>query len=292
MDFAKLLEREKVILFDGAMGTQLDKRGLMGRGRCNLDNPESVLGIHKEYSQCGCRALTTNTLTMNRIYIETHNVEVSVREVNQAGAELARQAAGDTLCVFGDISSTGQLLEPYGTYKESAFYDAFKEQAGILADSGVDGFIVETMFDLREAVCAVRACKDNFPLPVIASIAFFTETKGARTVMGNSAQDCVNALTDAKADVIGANCGSIDPQQMAVIVSMIHSMTDLPVIAQPNAGKPALVEDKTVFDMTPEAFAEGIEKCLRAGARFVGGCCGTTPAHIRKTAELLRSMQR
>jgi len=110
--------------------------------------------------------------------------------------------------------------------------------------------------------------------------------------MGNSAQDCVKSFTEVGADVIGANCGSIDPQQMAVIVSMIHSMTDLPVIAQPNAGKPALVEDKTVFDMTPEAFAEGIEKCLRAGARFVGGCCGTTPAHIRKTAELLRSMQR
>ena len=288
MDFATLLERGKIILFDGAMGTQLDKRGLMGRGRCNLDASEAVLEIHKEYVQSGCQALTTNTLTMNRIYIETHNVGVSVQEVNLAGAKLARQAAGDAVCVLGDISSTGQLLEPYGTFKESAFYDAYKEQAGILAEAGVDGFVVETMFDLREAVCAVRACKDNFPLPVIASIAFFTETKGARTMMGNSAQNCVNALTDAKADVIGANCGSIDPQQMAVIVSMIRSMTNLPIIAQPNAGKPALIEDKTVFDMSPEAFAEGIKECVQAGAGLVGGCCGTTPAHIRKAAELLR----
>jgi len=288
MDFLTLLEREKIILFDGAMGTQLDKRGLMGRGSCNLDTSQAVLEIHKEYAQCGCRVLTTNTLTMNRIYIETHNVGVSVEEVNRAGAELAKQVAGDALCVLGDISSTGQLLEPYGTFKESAFYDAFKEQAGILAEAGVDGFVIETMFDLREAVCAVRACKDNFSLPVVASIAFFTETKGARTVMGNSAQDCVKSLTDAKADVIGANCGSIDPQQMAVVVSMIRSMMDLPIIAQPNAGKPALIEEKTVFDMSPDAFAEGIKKCVQAGAGLVGGCCGTTPAHIRKTAELLR----
>jgi 5-methyltetrahydrofolate--homocysteine methyltransferase len=287
VDFAKLLEQEKVILLDGAMGTQLDKHGLMGRGSCNLDASQAVLEIHQEYAQCGCHVLTTNTLTMNRIYIETHNVGVSVEEVNRAGAELAKQVAGDALCVLGDISSTGQLLEPYGTFKESAFYDAFKEQAGILAKAGVDGFIVETMFDLREAVCAVRACKDNFSLPVIASLAFFTETKGARTVMGNSAQDCVKSLTNAKADVIGANCGSIDPQQMAVIVSLISSMTTLPIIAQPNAGKPALVEEKTVFDMSPETFAEGIEKCVHAGARLVGGCCGTTPAHIRKVAESL-----
>ena len=108
--------------------------------------------------------------------------------------------------------------------------------------------------------------------------------------MGNSAQDCVKSLTDAKADVIGANCGSIDPPQMAVVVSMIRSMTDLPIIAQPNAGKPLLVEDKTVFDMSPEEFAEGIENCVKAGARLVGGCCGTTPAHIRKTAEMIKGM--
>jgi 5-methyltetrahydrofolate--homocysteine methyltransferase len=288
MNFATLLEQEKIVLFDGAIGTQLDKHGLMGRGRCNLDAPQIVLEIHKEYVNSGCQAITTNTLTMNRIYIETHNVSVSVQEVNRAGVELAKQAAGDALCVLADISSTGQLLEPYGTYKESAFYDAFKEQAGILAKAGVDGFIVETMIDLREAVCAVRACKENFKLPVIASIAFFTETRGARTVMGNSAQDCVKFLSEAGADVIGANCGSIDPQQMAEIVSMFRTMTDLPIVAQPNAGKPILIEDKTVFDMSPEAFAEGIERCINAGARFVGGCCGTTPSHIRKIAELLK----
>lgn len=287
MDLSAALKNKEVILLDGAIGTELDKRGLMGRAGNNLDSPRVVLEIQREYAQCGCDALTTNTLTMNRIYIETHNVGVSVRDVNRAGAELARQAADKGQYVLGNISSTGQLLEPYGTYKESQFYDAFKEQAEILAESQVDGFIIETMFDLPEAICALRACKDKLSLPVIVSIAFATEAKGGRTMMGNSAEQCAKSLTDAGADVIGANCGDIDPAQMAVVVSLLKSATPLPVLAQPNAGKPKLVDNETVFDMGPEAFAQGITECLHAGASIVGGCCGTTPEHIRAVAGLL-----
>jgi len=289
MVLSTLLESHEIILLDGAMGTQLDKRGLMSRGRNNLDTPEAVLEIHWEYIRCGCHILTTNTLTMNRIYIETHNVGVSVREVNRAGAELARQAARDRQYVLGDISSTGQLLEPYGSYKESEFYDTFKEQAEIVAEAGVDGFIIETMFDLREAICALRACKDNFSLPVIVSIAFATETKGARTIMGNSAEECAKKLTDDGADVIGANCGDIDPAQMAVVVSLLRSATTVPILTQPNAGKPKLLGNQTVFEMAPKPFAAGIAKCLQAGARLVGGCCGTTPEHIRAVAGVLNA---
>jgi len=294
------VEGKHIILLDGAIGTELDKRGLMVRAsnplgdalalpqvRHNLDAPDVVLQIQQEYARCGCDALTTNTLTMNRIYIETHNVGVSVRDVNKAGVEIARQAAGDKQHVLGDISSTGQMLEPYGTYKEQQFYDAYKEQVEILAEAGVDGFIIETVFDLREALCALKACKDNFSLPVIVSIAFATETKGARTIMGNTASQCAKQLTDAGADVIGANCGDLDPAQMAVIVSLLKKETNVPILAQPNAGRPKLVEDKTVFDMEPESFAVGINKCLQAGAQIVGGCCGTTPAHIRAVASLL-----
>ena len=288
MNLSAALKHKDVILLDGAMGTQLDKRGLMGRASTNLDAPEVVLEIQRQYAQCGCDAITANTLTMNRIYIETHNVGVSVRDVNKAGAELARQAVGEDQYVLGDISSTGQLLEPYGTYKESQFYDAFKEQAEILAEAGVDGFIIETIFDLREAMCALRACKDNFSLPVIASIAFATEEKGGRTMMGDSAEQCAKELTDAGADAIGANCGDLDPAQMAVVVSQLHSATTLPVLAQPNAGRPKLVGDATVFDMEPEAFAQGIAKCLDAGASLVGGCCGTTPEHIHAVADMLK----
>ena len=286
MNLSAALRSENAILLDGAMGTQLGKRSSMVPGRGNLDAPEVVLEIHREYVQCGCHALTTNTLTMNRIYIETHNVGVSVRDVNKAGAELARQAAGSDQYVLGDMSSTGQLLEPYGTYKESQFCDAFNEQADILTEAGVDGFIIETMFDLREAMCALRACK-NYSLTAIVSIAFATEEKGGRTMMGDSAEQCAKSLTDAGADVVGANCGDLDPAQMAVVVSQLRSATTLPVLAQPNAGKPKLVGNETVFEMAPEPFAAGIAECLGAGARLVGGCCGTTPDHIRAVAEML-----
>jgi 5-methyltetrahydrofolate--homocysteine methyltransferase len=287
MDLLTVLQNKKFILLDGAIGTELDKRGLMGRASCNLDAPEVVLQIQQEYARCGCDALTTNTLTMNRIYIETHNVGVSVRDVNKAGVEIAKQAAGEGQYVLGDISSTGQLLEPYGTYAEQQFYDAYKEQAEILAEAGVDGFIIETVFDLREALCALKACKDKFSLPTIVSIAFETETKGARTIMGNTADECAKQLTDAGADVVGANCGDLDPVQMSVVVSLLKKETNIPILAQPNAGRPKLIEDKTRFDMEPESFAAGISKCLQAGARVVGGCCGTTPQHIRAVAGLL-----
>ena len=288
MKLAEALKGKDVILLDGAMGTELDKRGLMARGQTNFDAPEAVMAIHEQYLQCGCHAVTTNTLTMNRIFVETHNVGVSVRDVNKAGAELARQAAGADRYVLGDISSTGQLLEPYGTYKESQFYDAFREQAEILAESGVDGFIIETMFDLREAVCAVRACKENSSLPVIVSMAFTTEEKGGRTMMGDSAEQCAKSFADAGADAVGANCGDLVPSQMAVVVSLLKSAMSLPVLAQPNAGRPKLVGSETVFEMVPAAFAEGIAECVRAGARLVGGCCGTTPAHIRAVAQILK----
>ena len=247
MNLSRALREKDVILLDGAIGTELGKHGLMGRARPNLDNPEVVLEIQREYAQSGCDAITTNTLTMNRIYIESHNVGVSVHDVNRAGVEIARKAASEGQYVLGNISSTGQLLEPYGTYKESQFYDAFREQAEILAESGVDGFIIETVFDLREAMCALRACKDNFSLPVIVSIAFSSEANGGRTMMGNSAEQCSKDLTEGGADVIGANCGEIDPAQMAVIVSVLKSATSLPVLAQPNAGKPQLVDDETVL---------------------------------------------
>ncbi|MHC4438991.1 MAG: homocysteine S-methyltransferase family protein [Planctomycetota bacterium] len=287
MQFSEVLESDRVILLDGAIGTELDKRGLMGRASNNLDAPETVLEIQREYAACGCDALTANTLTMNRIFIETHNLDISVRDVNKAGAELARQAAGNDKYVLGNLSSTGQLLEPYGNYKESQFYAAFREQAGILADSGVDGFLIETVFDLREALCALRACKENFSLPVIVSIAFMTEEKGGRTMMGDSAEQCAKNLTDAGADVVGANCGELDPAQMAVVVSILKSSTTLPVLAQPNAGKPKLIDGRTVFEMAPAPFAAGISECIRAGARLVGGCCGTSPDHIRAVAEIL-----
>lgn len=284
-DFMGFVEARPLVILDGAMGTQLDKRGLMGRGRVNLDSPEAVLEIHREYASCGCHALTTNTLTMNRIFIETHNVGVAVREVNEAGVRLAREAAGDRLFVLGDMCSTGQLLEPYGEYTEDQFYRTFREQAEILVEGGIDAFIVETMFDLREALIALKAYKDVGSLPVIVSMAFATEANGGRTIMGNSAEECARELADSGADVIGLNCGDLEPLQMARVVSVYQSAVPLPILVQPNAGKPKLIGCETVFDMGTEEFAAGLRECVRAGAKLIGGCCGTSPEHIRALAK-------
>ncbi len=287
MNLSEFISSKKPILLDGAMGTQLAEAGLEMGGQVNVTNPKQVLDIHKQYAACGVHLLISNTLTMNRIYIESHNVGVDVREVNLTGAKLAKSAARENQYVLGNLSSTGQLLAPNGTLTEADAYQSFKEQAAILAEGGVDGFAIETMFDLTEALCALRACRDAASLPTIVSIAFAMSKKGGRTIMGNSAQECAVALTAGGACAIGGNCGDLDPLQMAEVVSIMQQATSLPILAQPNAGKPKLIGDKTVFDMSPEEFALGIAKCLQAGAWLVGGCCGTSPAHIRTVADIL-----
>ncbi len=278
---------EKPILLDGATGTQLLEAGLEMGGQNSVTHPDVVLAVQQRYAACGIDLLTTNTLTMNRITIESHHLGVDVREVNLAGARLARAAVRAGQYVLGNLSSTGQMLAPYGDLAEEDAYAAFVEQATILAEGGVDGFIVETLFDLREALAAVRACRAVADLPVLASIAFNTADKGGRTVMGDSAQACATALAGAGACAVGANCGSLDPFQTAKIVALMHQATPLPILAQPNAGTPRLVEGQTVFDMAPAEFAAGMVECVQAGARLVGGCCGTTPAHIRALADAL-----
>ncbi|NIM96388.1 MAG: hypothetical protein GTO18_22035 [Anaerolineales bacterium] len=275
------------ILLDGAMGTQLAEMDLPMGGQNNLSHPESVLEIHQAYSDCGCDILTTNTLTMNRIYIEAHNLGIDVQEVNQVGAHLARTVAGETLFVLGDMSSTGKILQPYGELAESDAYNAYIEQAASLADGDVDGFIIETVYDLNEALCAIRACNEIADLPILCTISFTTSERGGRTIMGNSARDCAEAITDAGAKAVGVNCGDLDPFQTAEVIALLREWTTLPLIAQPNAGKPRLIGDQTVFDMDPSVFAEGIEACQQAGASLLGGCCGTTPEHISAVAKIL-----
>jgi 5-methyltetrahydrofolate--homocysteine methyltransferase len=285
MDLSTFLTKKDLILLDGAMGTELEKRGAIMGGQSTLSHPDTVLAIHKDYAQCGCHILITNTFAMNRVYIETHKVGVDVRQVNVTGVQLAQQAADQNQYILGDIGSTGKLLEPYGNLTESAAFEAFAEQAALLEEVGVDGFAIETMIDLKEALCALRACKEVSSLPVIASMAFSTPKNGGRTIMGNAARECASALAEAGAQAVGANCGDIDPFEMAEIVSTIHSVIDLPVLAKPNAGRPRVVDNKTVFDMSPEEFVKGIKECISAGAHMVGGCCGTAPEHICALAD-------
>jgi 5-methyltetrahydrofolate--homocysteine methyltransferase len=288
-----LSNNKKSILLDGAMGTSLMKVGLVDMGgQNNLSHPDKVLAIHRAYSEVSCDILTTNTLNMNRIYIETHNLGVDVKEVNLAGVKLAKSAAGPEQYVLGDISSTGKMLKPYGVYTEVEFYETFREQVEYLYTGGVDGFIIETMTDLREALCAVRACRDVVNLPILASLSFHTIKKGGRTIMGNSAEEAAIMLAEAGASAVGTNCGSLTPDDMAVLVGIMNEAIDLPILAQPNAGLPKFIDGQTRFDMTPKAFAMGIKVCLDAGAKLVGGCCGTSPEHIRYVAELLGKMKK
>jgi len=287
MSLSQFLSSKKTILLDGAMGTQLAEAGLEMGGQNCITHPDAVLAVHRQYVECGVDLLITNTLTMNRLYIEKQNMGINVREVNLAGARLAKSAARQGQYVLGDMSTTGQLLKPYGDLAEADAYEAFKEQAEILAEGGVDGYIIETMFSMKEAQCALRACRDVAPLPVIVSMAFKTAAKGGRTEMGDSAKACAQAFQDGGASVVGANCGDLSPSEMAEVVSAFCSATSLPVAAQPNAGKPRLAGNQTVFDMGPAEFAEGVSKCLQAGARLVGGCCGTSPAHLRAVASVV-----
>jgi 5-methyltetrahydrofolate--homocysteine methyltransferase len=288
MNLSEFLQtHQQPILLDGATGTQLLEAGLEMGGQNSATHPDAVLAVHQRYVACGIDLLTTNTLTMNRVTIESHHIGVDVREVNLAGARLARAAVREGQYVLGNLSSTGRMLEPYGDLSEEDAYAAFVEQAAILAEGGVDGFLAETLFDLREALAALRACRAVAELPVLVSIAFNTADRGGRTIMGDSAQACATALAEAGASVVGANCGSLDPLQTAKIVALMHQATALPILAQPNAGKPRLVEGQTVFDMPPAEFAAGMVECVRAGARLVGGCCGTTPAHIHALADAL-----
>jgi 5-methyltetrahydrofolate--homocysteine methyltransferase len=291
LKFLDFLNKEKCVILDGAMGTELERRGSGDKCVTNLTHPEIVEAIHRDYNDAGSHASISNTFSMSRLYMETHNVEADVEEINRAGVELARNAVGDNGYVLGDIGSTGGMLEPYGTFKEENFYRTFKEQASILAGAGVDCFIIETMFDLKEALCALRACKDFSGIPVIVSMAFQTNKNGGRTMMGNSAEECAVRLTEEGADAVGANCGEVGPLGMAEIIAVMRDSTSLPVIAQPNAGKPK-VEGGKVFYMEPELYAEQTLRCYKEGASIVGGCCGTTPEHIKTLSELLEKEQK
>jgi len=280
MKFLDYVNNNKVTLLDGAMGTELKKRNVMGDPENNIKNKEIIRDIHKSYINAGSKAIITNTFSMNRLYLENKDIDFDLELLNKEGVLIAKEVAQDNVFVLGDISSTGKLLKPYGEYEEEEFIEVFKEKVSYLNEAGVDAFIIETMVDLREAVCALKACKEVSNLPVIVSISFDTLKNGGRTIMGNSVQECVQKLEENKANIIGTNCGSLSPMQIAEVVKIMKENTDLPIMVKPNAGQPKLKGDETFYDMTPEEFTEGILSCIDNGASIVGGCCGTTTKHI------------
>lgn len=287
MDLYSYLLRKKPILLDGAMGTQMMALGIEPRDMVNINSPDLVLSIHEDYINAGAEIIIANTFNLNRIYAKTHNMDLQIEQANKAGVEIAKKACINGQLVLGDMGPTGQLLQPFGSFTEDEIIENYMEQAKILDEAGVDGFIIETMTDLREAICSLKACKAISQKPVVVSITFSKSSRGYTTMMGDTLEDCVKEVISKGATVFGTNCSDLEPAEMANIVSKIRKTTDIPIVVQPNAGKPKLVHGQTKYDMSPEEFAQGIEKCIQAGANLIGGCCGTTPEHIARVRELI-----
>jgi 5-methyltetrahydrofolate--homocysteine methyltransferase len=278
---------ERVLLGDGAMGTQLQQAGLES-GHCgeawNLDHPERVLAIQRAYVAAGSDCLITNTFGASRVMLERHGEGDRVVAINRAGAELARQAFGGRPgFVLGDIGPFGGLMEPYGEIARATVEAAFREQAKALVAGGVDAIIVETQTALEELEIAIAAARDAGAKVVIGSIAFdkMLDEDDVRTMMGVSPETAAEFLVARGADVAALNCGTgVDMRMAAAIVRRYRAACGLPVMAQPNAGAPVLENLQVVYKQTAEEMAAGLQELLAAGARIVGGCCGSTPAHI------------
>ncbi len=278
--------RSGIIICDGAMGTELQRLGL-GKGvspdSWNITNPELVKSVHKAYIDAGANAILTNTFGSNSMRVRG---EYTVAQLNQAGARIALECAGQDVLVFGDIGPTGyeDQLPPYGNLSEEKFYSTFKEQAEALADAGVDAIIIETMSNLAEAYIAVKAVKENTSLPIICSMSFSRPPSSRpddfRTPWGDSVTDFIDTITQAGAEVLGSNCGDL-VEEMPALARKMREVTQLPLIFEVNAGRPKVDDNyRSIYSLSPQALADIAVQLVDAGANIIGGCCGTTPEHI------------
>jgi len=279
---------QRIVVLDGAMGTELDRRG-MPAGYChelwNVEQPEKVREIHRAYLDAGSDGILTNTFGGSRLKLASYDLAHRAHELNLRAAEIARSEAGEDRFVLGDIGPTGLFMEPLGTTSYEEFYEAFAEQVEAFVEGGADAVIVQTMSAVEEAGAAVRAAKATCSLPVVGLMGFKRDADGSRfhTVMGVDIQRAVRELSEAGADVLGTNCWNAI-NEICEIVRRMRKLTEKPIAAQPNAGQPRLVNGKTVFDETPEMMADRVEELIEAGATIIGGCCGSTPEHIRLMA--------
>jgi 5-methyltetrahydrofolate--homocysteine methyltransferase len=287
----KLLEEailERPLLCDGAMGTQLMFAGLE-QGNCgeawNLTHPERVLAIQRRYVEAGSECILTNTFGGSRIMLTRHSEADHVVEVNKAGVEIARRAFGDSDgYVIGDMGPFGGLLQPYGDFTEAQVRSAFEEQAGALVDGGADAVIIETQTSLEELLIGIESAKKAGAPCIIGSMAYDVTLDGStfRTMMGIEPERAAEFMEEHGAHIVALNCGTrMDMLRALTAVQRYKSVTSLPVMVQPNAGQPNLVNMKVVYDETPEQMVKGLVPILEAGANIIGACCGSTPEHIR-----------
>ena len=284
---AELLRNGPVVL-DGAWGTQLQQRGL-APGECpdgwNITHPDRVLEVARAYVEAGSRVILTNTFGANRIALSRHNLAADAIAINKAGATISLQASQGKARVFGSMGPCGKLVLS-GDVTEQEIERVFTEQARALAEAGVHGIVVETMSDLAEAAIAVAAAHET-GLPVVACMSFDSGHAKDRTMMGVTPEQAAYELRKAGADAIGANCG-LGIEGYVPLCIRLRAATDLPLWIKPNAGTPEVVDGVITYRTGVKVFAEWSGRLLDAGANFVGGCCGTTPAFISALADLVK----
>lgn len=277
---ARLLEQGPVVT-DGAWGTELIKRGLQ-KGECperwNLKQPERVAEVPALYVEAGSRVVLTNTFGGNRYILEKHNLADKVRQINAAGVEISKKAAGDKALVFASIGPSGKMIVMKQVTAEE-LEDAFTEQAEAIADAGADAIVIETMIDMTEALAAIAAAKKT-SLPIVANMVFDAGKQMDRTMMGNTPEEVAEKFAAVGVDVLGSNCGK-GIEGFIPICRRMRAVTDLPLWMKANAGMPEIVNGETVYNVTPDQFAAKVPELIEAGANFIGGCCGTSPDFIK-----------
>ena len=280
--------RERRLVCDGAMGTQLMLAGL-ANGDCgeawNLTQPERVLKIQRDYVQAGADCVITNTFGGSRLMLKRHGHVDELRAINQAGARIAREAfAGRAGFVLGDLGPLGAILEPYGDLSQDAARAAYEEQARALVEAGVDALIIETQTSLEEMGVAIDAAKAAGAPCVIASFAYDLSADKTFyvTMMGVTPDRAAEFAGERGADIIALNCGTgMDMNGAAMVAQQYRSSCDLPVMVQPNAGLPVLENMRAVYKQLPADMAAEVPKAIAAGADIIGSCCGSTPEHTR-----------
>lgn len=282
--FSERLAAGDVLLADGAIGTMLMARGL-GAGACPeafaLESPAALEEIARLYAEAGADLVQANTFGASPLKLAAYGLEARTREIVVRAVECARRGAGGRALVYGSCGPSGRLLEPWGDVSPDEVRESFSVTMRALAEAGVDAVVVETMTDVSEASIAVREARDAMPgTPVVATMTFDRTPRGFFTIMGTGVEEACRALEEAGASAVGSNCGQ-GSDAMVEIASEFRRRTALPVAIQPNAGIPRREAGETVWPEPPDFMASRVRDLLRSGVRIVGGCCGTTPEHVR-----------
>ncbi len=287
-NFKSLLESDGVHVFDGAMGTMLYSKGVYinrSYDELNLTNPDLVREVHEEYVRAGADIIETNTFTATAPKLQQYGLEESLRDINLAAVRLAREASCDRCYVAGAVGPLGLRIEPYGPTSFEEAKDLFKDQVAALLEGGVDLFVLETFSDISEIRQAIRAVRELCDLPIVAQITIMTD---GNTTFGTTPEVFTARLDEWGADIIGLNCG-VGPAIVLSAIEKMRAVTHKKLSAQPNAGLPRDVQGRQFYMCSPEYMAKYAKRIIQAGAKYIGGCCGTTPAHIKLISDAVRA---